>query len=220
MNPSSGFRKIGPGVFIATLLLFGGWSFAQEPSRQSRWVQSVPGTPVDGLQLAVSLSATTQPFTVPLFRVELRNVGERDLLLNLGTVSITGQQYPTAVSLSLTDAHGDSQRLQRKTFSVPNGPGTKPLLLPLPAGASFSFPVDLRDYWALGNKEFSPKLKPGTYSREAQFAGLDSGHLMPTAAELPPLDPTQMPFDMVYASVTGIPTIPTSNEIHFRVALP
>jgi hypothetical protein len=84
---------------------------------------------MDGLQLTVSLAATARPFTIPLFRVELRNVGEKDLLSNLGTISSSGQQYPTGVTLSLTDAHGDSQSLHRKTFSVPNAPGTKPLLL-------------------------------------------------------------------------------------------
>ena len=47
-----------------------------------------------------------------------------------------------------------------------------------------SFPVDLRDYWALANEEFGSKLKPGIYSPKAQFAGLDSGHFMPIAARL------------------------------------
>jgi hypothetical protein len=212
MHPSSRLRKVSGVVLAATLLLFCGSSSAQESGQ----VLSLAGKP-DGLQLSISLDAAARPPDVPAFKVELRNVGKRDLLLDLGTVSSNGQQYPTAVSLILGDQQGDSQRLQLKTFSVPNAPGTKPLLLPLPVGATFSFPVDLRNYWVLGNKEFSPKLKPGTYSLEAQFAGLDSGHLMPTLAELPPLDPTQMPFDMVYSSQTGMPT---SNQLHFRVARP
>jgi hypothetical protein len=216
MNSSSGLRKIGWGVLVATLLLCGGSSSAQVLV-QTRTVQTLPGTPVDGLQLAVSFDASARSANVPAFRVGLRNVGKKDLLLDLGTVSSNGRQYPTAVSLTLEDAQGGSQRLLLKTFSAPNSLGAKPLLLPLPAGATFSFPVDLRNYWVLGNKEFSAKLKPGTYSLEAQYAGLGSGHPMPTAAELPPQPKPGRSFDNVNSSVTSVPT---SNELHFRVTLP
>jgi hypothetical protein len=44
------------------------------------------------------------------------------------------------------------------------------LFLPLPAGATFSFPVDLDDYWAPTSKDFdASRLKPGTYWLAAQF---------------------------------------------------
>lgn len=217
MNPSSRLRKVSWGVLVAAIWLFGGLLFAQEPAG-GIGVVTLGGKPIEGLQLSLSLDACARPSNVPIFRVELRNVGKQDLLLDLGTVSSNGQQYPTAVSLTLGDAQGDSQHLHLKSPSVPNAPGTKPLLLPLPAGATFSFAVDLRNYWALGNREFSPKLKPGTYSLEAQFGGLDSGHLVPAAVELPPT--RGVPggsFDMVYSSLTDMPT---SNQLHFRVARP
>jgi len=46
--------------------------------------------------------AATGQSKVPRFKVELRNVGEKDLLLNLGIMTRSGeQQYPSAVSLIL-----------------------------------------------------------------------------------------------------------------------
>lgn len=162
----------GCGALVAGVFLLAGLACAQVPVRQVGVVQSIPGQAVNGLQLSIRRDPPESGRSaMPRFRVELRNVGAEDLLLNLGIVaSASGRQYPTAVSLVLVDSKGESQRLELKRFSPSNAPGTKPLLLPLPAGASFSFPVDLRNYWALGHKEFNPELKAGTYWLEAHFA--------------------------------------------------
>ena len=37
--------------------------------------------------------------------------------------------------------------------------------------ATFSFPVDLNNYWAVNSKEFDYKLKPGTYWLAAHLNG-------------------------------------------------
>lgn len=53
--------------------------------------------------------------SIPKLRVEFRNVGEKDLLLNLGIMTGHGaEQYPTAVLLILVDAQGSEERLEPK----------------------------------------------------------------------------------------------------------
>jgi hypothetical protein len=152
----------------AALLLMGGLSLAKEPS-SGDW-----GSAVNGLQMRISVdSSAVDQSKVPKFRVELRNVGEKDLLLNLGTKSLDGRhQYLTAVSLILEDEQGELQWLELRR-SVPVGdPGTETVALPLPVGAVFSFPVDLDDYRLATSKESAAqKLKPGTYLIAAHLKG-------------------------------------------------
>jgi hypothetical protein len=87
---------------------------------------------------------------------------------NLGIMSRDGeQQYPTAVSLILVDARGESQLFELKSPLQVSDAGRETLYLPLPVGATFSVPVDVDDYWAPTSKDYT--LKPGTYSLAAQF---------------------------------------------------
>jgi hypothetical protein len=105
---------------------------------------------------------------VPKFRVELRNAGGNDLILDLGMV--LARQYPNFVVLTLTDAQGKSRRFDLREPGVIIGI-VRPLAVPLPAGSTFSIPVNLDKYWAAASMEFDYKLKPGAYSIEAQFTG-------------------------------------------------
>ncbi len=80
------------------------------------------------------------------------------------------KQYPNAIVLTLVDARGKSRRLDlREPWFVAGR--VDPLVLPLPTGAAFSILVDLDKYWPAASKEFDYKLKPGSYSIEAQFTG-------------------------------------------------
>ena len=107
----------------------------------------------------------------PDFRVELRNVGENDLVLNLGVMLANGKRpYPNAIILTLTDAQGKSRRLDLRDPSFISG-RVDPLVVPLPVGAVFSIPVNLDRYWAVASAEFDYKPKPGSYALEAQFTG-------------------------------------------------
>ncbi|MGB2626956.1 MAG: hypothetical protein WAK20_09210 [Candidatus Acidiferrum sp.] len=108
---------------------------------------------------------------VPKFKVELQNVGEDDLILNLGIMLANGRkQYPKDIVLILTDSQGKARRLElREPFYVAGR--VDPLILPLQAGSTFSIAVDLEKYWAAASNEFEYKLKPGTYFLEAQFSG-------------------------------------------------
>jgi hypothetical protein len=151
---------------IAALLLLGSSSSAQEPNSDD-W-----GSAVDGLEMRISVDrGATEQSKVPKFRVELRNVGGKDLLLNLGAKSRDGRrQYLTAVSLILENAEGRSEWLELKK-TVPGGDATETLSLPLPVGAIFSLPVDLDDYRVTTSKELDHNLKPGTYLVAAHLNG-------------------------------------------------
>jgi hypothetical protein len=134
MKPSKRVQKAAS--FVATLLLLGGLSVAQEPKAKD-W-----GSPVDGLQMRIYLDPATGQSKVRKFKVELRNVGEKDLLLNLGIMSRSGEQlYPTAVSLILVDSQRLFQLIELKRSLPDTAAEKETLYLPLPVGATFSFPV-------------------------------------------------------------------------------
>jgi hypothetical protein len=155
-------------ALFSCLLLLGGLSIALRASTQS-W-----GEAVDGLQMTIK---SDQPegsqSKNPKFRVELRNAGEDDLTLNLGFMLANGKtQYPSAILLALTDVSGKSRKLNIRAPGPLDG-RIDPLILPLFAGSNFSFRVDLTKYEPAGSTSKDPvyKLKPGTYTIEAQFTG-------------------------------------------------
>lgn len=128
--------------------------------------------PVSGLQMAISRYETEDGLLkTPKFKVELRNAGENDLILNLGIMLANGRkQYPNAIVLILTDQDGKSRRLELRDPAVIAG-RMDPLIVPLPVGSSYSLPVDLDRYWAAASREFEYKLNPGNYSLAAEFTG-------------------------------------------------
>lgn len=107
------------------------------------------------MRICLAQAAAAQS-SIPKLRVEFRNVGEKDLLLNLGIMTGHGaEQYPTAVLLILVDAQGSEEWLELKRPHQVNDAKNEPLLLPLPVGATFSFGVDLENYWTPTLKESS-----------------------------------------------------------------
>ena len=153
------------GVLFTSLLLLGGSSATLK--HPQTW-----GEVVSGLQMTIHLDqAEGVQSKAPKFRVEMRNVGESDLILNLGIMLANGKkQYPNAVVLTLTDAQGKSRRLDLREPAAVAG-RLDPLVLPIPVCAAFSIPVNLDKYWAATSKEFDYKLKPGNYWLEGQFTG-------------------------------------------------
>jgi hypothetical protein len=166
MSLCSGLNKALATLLLASLLTLAGPIVAKRQSPPT-W-----GEVVGGLQMSIYPDqASRADSKLPKFRVELRNVGESDLILNLGIMLANGKkQYPNAIVLTLTDAQGKSRRLDlREPWFVAGR--LDPLVLPLPTGAAFSILVDLDKYWAAASKEFDYKLKPGGYSIQAQLTG-------------------------------------------------
>lgn len=110
---------------------------------------------------------------VPRFRVELRTVGKDDLLLNLGLMLANGgKTIPNKILLTLIDAQGKSIRMNLNEPTVIGGQ-VEPFILPLPAGATFTLPVDLEELLRRTPPKFDDKLKRGLYAIEAQFTGVN-----------------------------------------------
>jgi hypothetical protein len=119
-----------------------------------------------------NLNLTLIPTQRPTqFRVELHNSGNRPLVLNVGIALANGnRQYANAVHYSLTMPSGKVVDL------VPMEPGfisgrVDPLVMPLPAGATFSFPLDLETFLSIKQGR-DWMLHPGRYSLRAQFTGV------------------------------------------------
>lgn len=181
-------------------------------------IMTLPGPATEGLTVALSVDRKPlRSSTVPIFRVELRNAGRHDLLLNLGTMAPDGsRQYPSAISLLLVGPDGKPQRLVVKTSPDVTGRShNKSFVLPLPAGATFSFPVNLHDYWIFHSNRVNSQLAPGRYLLTAQLTGptdlMDVRFWNQTPRETPI---SEAPFDQVQQP-SGIPT---SNELQFEIA--
>ena len=209
MKPSSKVQKAI--IFVATLLFLGGLSRAQE-QRANDW-----GNTVHGLQMRIYLDqAATGQSKVPSFKVELRNVGEKDLLFNLGTMTRNGGQYATSVSLILVDPQGKSHWLELKRSLLGSDAGKEALFLPLPVGGAFSFPVELDNYWAATSKESDYKLKPGTYRLAAHLAGfIETGNQL-TFRSFQPI--AGRSFDKVNPEI-GLGPPPMSNTLQFEAPI-
>ena len=129
-------------VLVASLLLLNGLSAALKPSVK-KW-----GDAVSGLQMTIYFDeAEGTPYKAPKFRVEFRNAGQNDLVVNLGMMLANGKrQYPNAVALTLTDAQGKSRRLDLREPAMIAG-RLDPFVVPIPVDATFSVPVNLDRYW-------------------------------------------------------------------------
>jgi hypothetical protein len=127
--------------------------------------------PTSSLQLSIVRDSSERPAGgAPKFRVELRNTGKDDLILNLGIMLANGRkEYPKAIVLIITDSEGKSRIFDLREPAFVAG-RLDPLTLPLPIGATFSLPVDLANYWSAATQEFEYKLR-GSYSIEAKFTG-------------------------------------------------
>jgi hypothetical protein len=126
------------------------------------------GTPVEGVALCLSRSA--EPGVVTL---ELRNTGPRDAILNLGVMLANGaRQYPTAVTLTLTDATGKEHHGVLAEPGVVGG-RLDPCIVPLPNRASLKLALDISKY-ALYATGHIKDLKPDPTKRymvRAEFTG-------------------------------------------------
>ena len=201
---------------VAWVVAFAGAFVLAGPSIAQDLRGAASSTGIEGLQLTVRLdqSQGTDP-SHPKFQVQLRNDGENNLILNIGTFAGDGQeQYASAISLILLTSGGKPQFLSFLRPLQDTGGRLQPLLLPLPSGASFSIPVDLANYRAAGSNNRFYGLKAGTYLIAARFIGSNAvappGNFPLAPSRLLPV--TEQPFDSVGHAVGS-----TSAFLRFEV---
>ncbi len=124
------------------------------------------GAPITGIALCLSPGRGT---------LEVRNIGAKDAVLNLGTMEANGmRQYPTAITLLLKDAHGVEHHARLAEPVGLIGGRIDALIVPLPSGASFMLPLDVfrsRPWYASGQVEDFKPDPTKQYTLQAQFTG-------------------------------------------------
>jgi hypothetical protein len=198
-------------IFLAAFFLFAGLCAAQNQS-----VAPHPPHWINGLRVSISLDQFSTP-SHPSFRVELQNAGKDDLLLNVGKMAPAGpKEYATAISLTIFNSDGTPLRLEHIQATDENEANEKPLLLPLPSGATFSIPVHLENYRVTGSAGSPYEMKPGTYSIQARFNGFNAATEIDSLPRARILDGRfDEPFDRVVTEPVGSLT---SNKLQFEIS--
>ena len=131
---------------------------------------SAPGRSPDNQPLQIHLAQLRGDPSPPHFQVELRNRGDRELVLNLGATSNGKRQRLDAIRFVLSNSSGKPLPLSLREGGI--GPGRiDPFTVPLPIGAAYSFPVDLKDYDSPSEHVWELNLAPGRYSLRAEYTG-------------------------------------------------
>jgi len=124
------------------------------------------------VELKMSIIAITPKKAkgIPIFRVTLENVGDKDAMLNLGMMLANGRiLLPNAIRLILIDLDGKSRELH---FSDRNIAGrADDYVVPLRAGSAYTLRLSLSNFWCPKAKEFRLDLKPGEYRVRSELTG-------------------------------------------------
>jgi len=124
------------------------------------------GTAVDGLQMCLAPSG-------PNLQLTLRNVGDRDLTLNLGIMLANGKvQLPDHLAIKFTDALGNTRLFKfgdKRYGSV--GGRVDDYIVPLRVGSTYMLLLTLDQFWCQETNEFSIPLISGDNHLTAEFEG-------------------------------------------------
>lgn len=185
------------------------------------------GQAENGLQMSIyPAQEDRESLTAFRYRVEIRNVGKKDLLLVLGGMLANGRkQYPDAVRVLLTNAQGKTLDCGIPGPAAVSG-WVGPFIVPLPVGASFLLPVDLKEWtsnwtWCSTPRVQDPLLTftPGKYALRARYsASTVRGDYWPPNPGSP--SPVQTPDEILWGGIILMPKwlgSVTSNQIEFQV---
>jgi hypothetical protein len=124
------------------------------------------GRTVDGVQMCLATSGSNLLLT-------FSNVGDRDVILNLGTMLSNGKvQLPNRVAIKFTDAQAKTRLFKfadRKHAFVAGR--VDDYVVPLRVGSMYSLQLTLDQFWCQETKEFSIPLLSGDNYLSAQFEG-------------------------------------------------
>jgi hypothetical protein len=154
-------------VICTFLCLLSPDSLGGRAAENSQW-----GAPTDGLQMSIT-ALNSSDVSVPAFQVALRNIGERDVTLNLGIMLANGKaQLPDRIRLSLMDGGGRRRELRFFDKRYPGIAGrVDDYVVPLRAGSTYILTLSLDQFWSPDTKEFELKLSRGKSQVVAHFEG-------------------------------------------------
>jgi hypothetical protein len=146
----------------------------------ARGMDSDWGEPVNGLQISISrVNDGRKSSGLGAMQINLHNSGTKDLYTIPGTLQFCGERnLAENFILRMTDSKGIVFQIGGP-FIIVCGGAIEPFTLPLPAGTTFSIPVDLNNYFYMGvdgkelPKHLSTQLKPGEFTIQAEFTGAD-----------------------------------------------
>jgi hypothetical protein len=134
-----------------------------------------PDLQASNAELRMSIIAITprEAKRVPAFRVTVENIGDKDVVLNLGMMLANGRVHlPTEIRLILTDSGGETKELH---FSDKRYPGVTGRIddyaVPLSVGSAYTLRLSLDNFWCPKTKEFRLNLKPGVYRVRSELTG-------------------------------------------------
>jgi hypothetical protein len=151
-------------IVTATICFMITLSSAHASRQSSETIQW--GPPNDGVQMSLTSTGSH-------LQLALRNIGDRDVTLNLGAMMANGKvQLPNNISLNFRDAQGKTRLFKFADKRYPGVAGRlDDYVVPLRAGSTYTLQLTLDQFWCYETKEFSIPLLPGTNYLTAQFEG-------------------------------------------------
>ncbi len=135
--------------------------------------------PEESEGLALSIQADSPESSGALrLQVTLKNTGDKDVYVNLGTVLGNGRiQRPEAIRILIVDGTGGQRELHYADKDVPGVAGRMDdYPVPLRTGSTYTVALELGDFWCPKTKEHAIVLQPGTYEVRTQFEGTEAQH--------------------------------------------
>jgi hypothetical protein len=152
--------------------LFVGFAAFSLPSK-GQTIESLQwGSSVAGLQISL-FAVDSSKGSDPELQLALRNVGNQDITLNLGSMMANGKvQLPDNITLNVSDAQGRKRKFNfgDKKHSFVAG-RLDDYVVPLRAGSSYTLRLTLDQFWCQETNEVEVRLLPGKNQLSAEFEG-------------------------------------------------
>jgi hypothetical protein len=133
------------------------------------------GAVISGLRMALSPAAWSGslPPEGAVFEVAIQNVGDTDVVVNLGGMLGNGKvMVPDAIVFTLADAAGKTREVR---FSDRRHAGVSgrvdDFAVPLRSGSTYALRLSLDQYWSPATQESVLRLADGRYRIAARFEG-------------------------------------------------
>ena len=137
---------------------------------------SRPGAAVNDLQLTIAPSTARSAQAPHIdFDIALRNTGDSELELNLGTI-VGRVVQPDAIRLILTEPGGEIHELQYFSRAAGVAGRIDDYIVALRAGSVYTVRISLADYCRSATGDTNAKLPNGHYKIAAQLAGRLATH--------------------------------------------